>query len=216
MKIQSFEFSINVLRSLLWRHNEAVNLQALLQNKQDALDELNQDFWESWIEDVFNLDTANKFGLTVWSIILNTPLTIESIEPETANSNWGFGEYRKNFNNGNFTKVGSSSDLSVEDARIVLKLRYYRLVTRGTVPECNKIVADVFGSDNYVYVLDDLDMGITYVFNERQSSALRNAINKFDLLPRPSAVKINIVYNSNNNWGFGEFRKNFNNGNFRR
>ena len=216
MKIQSFDFSINILRALLWRHNEAVNLQALLQNKQDALDELNQDFWESWIIDIFNLQTANRFGLLVWSIILNIPLTIESIEPEPDNSNWGFGEFRKNFNNGNFTAFGSSSALSLEDARIVLKLRYYQLVTRGTIPECNKIVADIFSLNNTVHALDGLDMTMTYIFDQYPSSALRGALAKFDLLPRPSAVKVKVVYSPNNNWGFGEFRKNFNNGNFRR
>lgn len=215
MKIQSFDFSVNVLRALLWRHNEAVNLQSLLQNKQNALDELNRDFWESWIDDVFNLETANDFGLSVWSFILDTPLTVESIEPEPANSNWGFGEFRKNFNNGNFTAFGSSSALNIEEARTVLKLRYYQLVTRGTVPECNKIVDDVF-SDNDVYVIDGLDMTITYVFDKYISSALRGAIGNFDLLPRPSAVKVRTVYSPNSNWGFGGFRKNFNNGNFGR
>jgi hypothetical protein len=214
MKIQSFDFSINVLTALLWRHNEAVNLQALLQNKQDALDELNKDFWESWVNDVFNLQTANRFGLSVWSIILNIPLTIESMEPEPDNSNFGFGSFRKNFNNGNFTAFGGTSTLSLEDARTVIKLRYYQLVTRGTIPECNKIVADVF-SPIMVYALDGLDMTMTYVFSEYPSSALRSALDSFDLLPRPSAVEIKTVFQPNKFFGFGSFRKNFNNGNFR-
>ena len=215
MKIQLFDFSINVLRALLWRHNDAINLQALLQNKQDALDELNQDFWESWINDVFNLQTANEFGLSVWSIILNIPLTIESTDSEPDNSNFGFGEFRKNFNNGNFTALGGSSSFSLEDARIILKLRYYQLVTRGTIPECNKIVADVFNHGNTVHALDGLDMTMTYVFSEYPSSALRLALESFDLLPRPSTVEIKTVFQPNNFFGFGEFRKNFNNGNFR-
>lgn len=194
MKIQSFDFSINVLRALLWRHNDAVNLQELLQNKQDALDELNQDFWESWVNDVFDLQTANDFGLSVWSIILNMPLNIETIDPELANSNWGFGEFRKNFNNGSFTSFDSSSSMNLEDARTALKLRYYQLVTRGTTPECNKIVADVFGPSNYVYVIDGLDMTMTYIFDEYPSAALRGVISEFDLLPRPSGVEVNVVY----------------------
>ena len=215
MKIQAFDFSINVMKALLWRHNNAVNLQALLQDKQDALDELNQDFWESWIEDVFNLQTANDFGLSVWAIILNIQLTIDNTAPETTdNSNFGFGPLRKNFNNGNFTSFGDQSILTTEDARIVLKLRYYQLITRGTIPECNKIVADVF-TDKTVYALDGLDMTISYVFSEYPSSALRLALNKFDLLPRPSAVQVKTVFQANGFFGFGSFRKNFNNGNFR-
>ncbi|NIT55538.1 MAG: DUF2612 domain-containing protein, partial [Aliifodinibius sp.] len=67
------------------------------------------------ITDVFNLDTANDFGLSVWSVILNTPLTVENNEPEPDNSNWGFGNNRKNFNNGNFTAFGSSFALKTEE-----------------------------------------------------------------------------------------------------
>ncbi|GAH82888.1 unnamed protein product [marine sediment metagenome] len=122
----------------------------------------------------------------------------------------GFGPFRKNFNNGNFENV---FELTLEDARIALKLKYYQLVTRGTIPECNKIVADVF-TDNTVYVLDGLDMTMTYVFDKSISSALKSAIDDFDLLPRPSTVKVETIYLSYNNWGFGSFRKNFNNGNF--
>lgn len=216
MKIQIFDYNIDVSKSLLWRHNQAVNLQALIQNKQDAVDELNRDFWESWFTDVFNLQTANEFGLSVWSIILNTPLTIESIDPEIDNSNWGFGSSRKNFNSGNFTAFNSSSALNIEEARIVLKLRYYQLVTRGTIAECNKIMSDVFGPLNNVYALDNLDMSMTYIFTDYPSSALRGALNKFDLLPRPSTVEIRTVYSPNSSFGFGSFRKNFNNENFRR
>lgn len=214
MKIQSFDFSINVLRALLWRHNEAVNLQALLQNKQDTLDKLNKDFWESWFNDVFNLQTANRFGLSVWTVILNIPLTVIGTEPEPDNSNFGFGSFRKNFNNGNFTAFGGTSGLTLEDARIVLRLRYYQLITRGTIPECNKIINEVF-SPITGYVTDGLDMTMQYNFNSYLHPSLRAVINKYDLLPRPSAVKINIQYRSNSYFGFGSFRKNFDNGNLR-
>lgn len=215
MKIQLFDFSINILRALLWRHNEAVNLQALLQDKQDALDELNKDFWEAWTENVFNLQTADEFGLSVWSIILNLPLTIEGADPEPNNSNFGFGEFRKNFNNGNFTALGGTLTFSVEEARTILKLRYYQLVTRGTIPECNKIVDDVFNSGNTVYALDGLDMTMTYIFFQYPSSSLRAALETFDLLPRPSTVRVKTVFEPNKFFGFGGFRKNFNNGNYR-
>ena len=212
MKIQSFDFSVNTLKALLWRHNEAVNLQALLQNKQDALNELNQDFWEAWIDNVFNLQTANKFGLTVWSIILNIPLIIDETEPY--GGNFGFGEFRKNFDNGRFTALPGSFSVTIEEARTILKLRYYQLVTRGTIPECNKIMADVFDSIT-VNVLDGLDMTMYYVFSQHPAPALKSTIESFDLLPRPSAVKIDTIYDPNSFFGFGEFRKNFDNGSYK-
>ena len=215
MKIQDFDFSINVLEALLWRHNEAENLQAIIQNKQDALDDLNDDFWTAWLSDVFNLDTANDFGLSVWSIILDIPLSIDPEPPTNDNSNFGFGQFRKNFNNGNYTNSGSAIVMNTDQARIVLKLRYYQLVTRGTIPECNKIVADVFGDLGSVYALDGNDMTMTYVFEFQPSAGVKLILNKYDLLPRPSAVELRRVILPNSAFGFGRFRKNFNNGNFR-
>jgi len=214
MKVQAFDFSIDVIRSLLWRHNEAENLQAILQNKQAAMDELNQDFWESWFDDVFNLDTANSFGLSVWSIILDISLTVGSGTPEIPNSNFGFGSFRKNFNNGNFTNVGDVV-ISDDDARILLKLRYYQLVTRGTIPECNKIVADVFSDFGLVFALDGYDMTMAYIFEQDPPLNIKRLLEDYDLLPRPSGVGVRVVYAPNSAFGFGGFRKNFNNGNFR-
>jgi hypothetical protein len=193
MKIQEFDYSINVEKALLWRHNKAVNLQALLANKQAALDTLHSDFWTAWSSDVFNLNTANDFGLIIWSIILGLPLTIDNESSPVANGNFGFGEFRKNFGNGNFTPLGDFITLNSEDARSLLKLRYYQLVTRATVPECNKIVNDVFPTLT-PYVVDGLDMTMEYVFNGSPSSSLRDAIKRLDVLPRPSGVELSITY----------------------
>lgn len=95
--IQTFDFSANLLRALLWRNNEAPNLQALLQFKQDYFDSENEQFWSDWARDVFDLRTANEFGLNVWSIILGINITIEPVIPPVLNGNFGFGEFRLNF-----------------------------------------------------------------------------------------------------------------------
>ena len=216
MKIQEFDYTIDVLEALLWRHNDAVNLQALMEFKNSAVDDLNNDFWTDWYNDVFNLQTANRFGLSVWSIILQIPLSISGGQDEPPNSNFGFGAFRKNFNNGNFTSVGNENELTVEQARLVLKLRFYQLVTRATVPECNKIVNELFGDLGDVYVLDGLNMTMTYVFQFYLPAPIRQVIDEYDILPRPAGVLLNTIEVPNQNFGFGQFRKNFNNGNFRR
>ena len=72
--IERFDFSVNVLRSLLWQYNNAPNIQALLQDKQTFYNQAQEQFWQDWLTNVFNLETANEFGLAVWSIILDLPL----------------------------------------------------------------------------------------------------------------------------------------------
>ena len=184
MRIQLFDFLIDVTKALLWRHNEAENLQALVNNKQAAIDDINQDFWDDWIVDVFDLTTANDFGLLVWAIILDLPIDISTDSRD--NKSWGFGAFRKNFNNGNFG--GTVRILNVEEARIVLRLRYYQLICRPTVTQINKILADVFSALGAPYVQDNLDMTATYVFDFMMTSPLKLVIQENDLLPRPSGV----------------------------
>lgn len=189
MKIQQFDFFIDVTRALLWRHNEAENLQAIIFNKQAALDDLSQDFWDAWRVNVFDLTTANDFGLLVWAIILDLPIDITTAERN--NLNWGFGPFRKNFNNGNFG--GTVRSLSVKEARIALRLRAYQIVCRPTVTQINKILADVFSEDGAPYVQDNLNMTATYFFDFAINTPLKLVIEENDLLPRPSGVEAIIV-----------------------
>lgn len=213
--IQEIDSSINILRALLWRNNKAVNVEALLTFKQEWNDENHRDFWDNWFDDVFNLKTANTFGLGLWSILLGIPLTIEAAPPSEDNSNFGYGEFRKNYNNGNYTAASGEIILSPEQARLVLRLRYYQLTSRPTTPQINFIMNDIFGDLGVVYALDGLDMTMTYVFLFTPAQAIRLILDKYDLLPRPSTVELKITFDPNSKFGYGSFRKNYNNGNYR-
>lgn len=102
MRIQEFDFSVDILQALLWQYNDATKLQALLQKKQEFLNAEYSEFWQNWITDVFDLRTANDFGLQVWAIILGVTLSPESGADETGKKVFGFGAYRQNFNNAHF------------------------------------------------------------------------------------------------------------------
>jgi len=216
VQIQDLDFSVDVLSALLWQHNEADALRSILEAKQGWYETNQEDFWQNWYRDVFNLDTANEFGRRVWSIILNVPLVIASTPSPTTKKGFGFGPYRKNFNNGNFNSSGSSTiGLTAEQQRIVLKLRYYQLVSRPTVTEFNEVMNRVLGGTGRVYLLDSLDMNYAIaVFNYEPGSQLRFILDEYDLLPRPAAVGLRYVVAGRKSFGFGPYRKNFNNGNF--
>lgn len=214
-RIQAFDFSVDLLIALLWQYNSAEKLQALLESKQEWYDENQEAFWTNWLTDVFDLRTANEFGLSVWAIILEIPLSVILPPSNPDKPTWGFGQYRKNFGNGNFSS-SSSTDVSLTMAqkRLVLQLRYFQLVSRGTVPEINTFLKELFKDQGLVYVLDGLNMNADYVFTFAPNSQLNFVLNQFDLLPRPAAVGVEVVVTSENSFGFGEFRLNFNNGQF--
>ena len=78
LRIQAFDFSVDVLVNLLWQYNEADNLRALLENKQRFMRNNHTAFWNNWITDVLNIETANDFGLSVWALILDVRLTVDA------------------------------------------------------------------------------------------------------------------------------------------
>lgn len=193
MKNQEFDFSIDVLQVLLWQYNRAENLTALLQAKQDWLNENHEQFWTNWVRDVFDLRTANEFGCSVWAVILNLPLAVVQ-PPAPQKRSFGFGPYNPNFNRSNFGATAQQVlPLTLEQKRLVLQLRYFQLITRGTVLAVNKYLKRVFAALGPVYMIDNHDMTITYHFGFVLPSALSFVLTYYDLLPRPSGVAVNYM-----------------------
>lgn len=219
MRVQQFDYSVDLTQSILWQYDKATNLLSLVNQKQDWYDVNQTEFWTDFYNNIFNLLTANNFGLAVWAYILNTPLyvDVEPISPTKAN--WGFGQYRKNFNHGNFVKDNVLS-LTTEEQRFLLRLVYYKLSNRGDVTDVNEFLNYLLTTSNInytgtIYMLDGLDMSITYVFTKNDfPSNLFQIIKDLDALPRPTGVKIVCSVHTDFNWGFGAFRRNFTHGNF--
>ncbi len=211
--VQSLNFSVDLLQVLLWQYNDATRLQGLLERKQEWYNENQQGFWDDWVRDVFDLRTANSFGLAVWSIILNIPTSIVATD-EDDKPIWGFGEFRQGFNQGNFAAT-SATNLTLEQKRLLLRLRYFQLVTRGTVPEVNAFLAYIFEPLGTVWVSDGLAMNARYVFEFPLPSDFELVLSEYDLLPRPAGVKVDfITVEEDEGWGFGRYHQTFNHGNF--
>ena len=213
-QIQALDFSVDLMRALLWQYNDAARLEALVRQKQAWYDANQSAFWSDWVADVFDLRTANDFGLSVWAIILDIPLVVASAVDPVDKPIWGFGQYRENFTNGNFASISSSS-LSTEQKRLVLRLRYFQLVNDGAVTEINAFFAYLFAPLGPAYVKDGYDMRARYVFEFPMPSALEVVLTEFDLLPRPAGVKVDyVILGDADGWGFGRYHENFTNGNF--
>jgi hypothetical protein len=209
--IQDFDFSVNLLRHVLWQYDDAARLQALLRQKQDWYDVNQEKFWREWIYNVFDLQTANDFGLSVWGKILCE--SRDKFMPGSAPDYpaWGFGEYARNYGRGNFRRATAGYQrLHAEQYRLLLQLRYFKFVSRGTVPEINAFMRRLFGGKGNVYVLDPLDMSFAvYVFSYEPGSWLRFVLEDMDALPRPAGVGARIVVMERRTFGFGPYHDNF-------
>jgi len=193
-RIQSFDFSIDLLRVILWQYDKADRLVGLLNNKQIAMDENQRDFWQDWYDNVFNLDTANEFGLAVWAIIMNVPLLINAPIVNPDKVGWGFGEFRENFNNGNFNESASGAQfLTIEQRRIVLKMRYRYLTIRPTIPNINQTLINAFGDLGTVFVTDNQDMTMEYTMQFSIPSWIQFVFEELTVFPTPSTVSATLV-----------------------
>ena len=242
-RIQEFDYSVNLMRAMLWQYNSAQRLQALMTQKNFWYEMNQKDFWDSWYTDVFDLRTANAFGLAVWSYILDIPLFIDfSSDPDdTTRDLWGFNAFDggfpdyintyQNFEQGSFTTRHGQVTLTVEEQRLLLRLRYYQLVSRGATPDTNQFLSVLFADRTKIfpeygiaYVLDGLDMTMTYVFNFNLSQTFIYIFQHFDIMPRPAGVKLKYRILNDNIFGFNELdgafpnyiniNKNFENGTF--
>lgn len=210
-RIQAVDFSVDLLQAILWQYNDAARLQSLLVQKQAWYDEAQTTFWTDWTRDVFNLLTANDFGLSVWGVILGIPISI-GLPGTGARPVWGFGIHNQNFEHGNFGRDSAGvAGLTIEQKRTILRLRYFQLISDGTAPHTNFILREVFGGG---YVLDPEDMTCTYVFPVAIPANVLTVIQDLDLLPRPAGVDINILVDPGLVFGFDPYYQNFENGGF--
>jgi hypothetical protein len=230
MNIEEFDYSVDLLQALLWQYNDAINIQGLITSKNTWYSTNQQQFWTDWFNNVFNLETANDFGLAVWSIILQQPLSF-GLPPDGDKPIFGLGPFTNNnvnFNNGTFSIGGNPLlVLTTAEKRLILQLRYFQLVTRGAVTEVNAFLkyvfnlayptADPLGNPGSCYLLDNYNMSISYVFTFLVPKRLLIILRAFDLLPRPAGVGVGYIVKPIPLFGFGPFTngyKNFGNGCF--
>lgn len=214
--IQEFDYSVDLLKAILWQYNSAPNLQAILTAKQQWYNENQTEFWEDWFTDVFNLETCNDFGCVVWALILGLPVALISTPTPDAQTPFGFDAVNlSNFDGYNFTSNTSTVvGFTLAQKRIILRLRYRQLVSRGTIPETNKILKDILGSFGSIYMLDGLDMTQTLVCNFPIPAFLSAIFSEFDIIPRPGAVQMKVVDGTIPVFGFDQYNQNFTHGSF--
>ena len=76
---------------------------------------------------------------------------------------------------------------------MLLKMRYVQLTHRPSVPIINEALNRIFndGRGTTVYVYDNYQMEFAaYVFSQEPAREVRELLEQFDLLPRPSTLKI--------------------------
>lgn len=205
--IHNIDFNINLLRTVLWQWENDDAAVSLAQYDQKYADDYTQ-FWIDFYHNIFDIRTANQFGLIIWARILGLPLTLKN---EAAGDVWGFGTDDENFDNAPFiTETGTS--VTYGTARILLLLRRYSLELSPTIPNINFIIKEVFGQDAG-YVVDrpsGIPMTMHYHFSISLPLELEDAFNTMDILPRPAGVLLTWGTVPRDHFGFETNHDSFN------
>lgn len=149
----------------LWQYDAAVNLKNLLKKKQAFYEKAVSAFWKQWTKDVFNIDTANTFGLNLWGGFLgvNRPTYIDG---------------------------GQTITFTDDQYRTVIKGRLMLMNSNGSVPSINQYLNYLF-PNKAVFVVDYNDMSINLVFYYTPTAEELAIINLDGFLPRPAGVDVN-------------------------
>ena len=207
-------FSLNTLDGLMWQDNQSENMIALMEAYNERIKTVHTEFWDDWYNNVYNLKTANDFGLKVWSVILDLPLFGTNTPSPKDYKAFGFSPVGYNFGHSNFaTDSNSQYGLTTEQKRTLLRLRYYQLVARGNSWETNRFLREVFGS-GIIHVISNQDMTIDVVQTGSIDTEVLRAIKELDLIPRPATVQTRFVKGIIKAWGFASHSRNFFDGNF--
>ena len=174
--VGNIDFSADSLQSVkLWQYNDAVRLNTLLDGEIAFAEKNITGFWQNWFDDVFNIDTAQNYGLTLWGQILGVR-RISYTDPDTN------------------TEVVVSDDMY----RRMLKGRFFTFGRIGTIPDINHYLQMIFPG-RLIFVVDNYDMTITIVvyLDDATQSPLtdeeKGVLLSPGFVPVPCGVKSNIA-----------------------
>lgn len=213
MRIQEFDYveTADVLPSILWQYENATNLISLIKSKQAWMNFYHSIFWVDFQNNIFTLSTPDPtlFTVSLWAIILNIPLYVPLQPEDTLKPVFGFNAFDptypnlensyENFENGNFSTKGQFFILTIEEQQFLLRLKYFQLCNLGDIFDINQFLNYLCNTSNIgytgtIYVVDNLDMTITYVFTENDFPPnLYSVIQDLDIFPRPAGVSITPV-----------------------
>ena len=121
----------------------------------------------AFLQYIWNVNTAVGNGLNIWGKIVGVPRTIPSSPPIT---------------------------LEDSDYRTLILVKAAANIGNVTVPTLNRLLTQIFSDSGTVFVQDNLNMTLTYVFNFPLTTAQIAIVESSGVLPRPAGVQINLKF----------------------
>lgn len=172
-----------ILTSLILSFNAAMDLTAE---------------YDSFFDLMWNVDTAQGYGLDVWGRIVGVTRTVQI--PATGTTFFGFEEAGSwlGFNQpggGFYSGAGGvTTAFTLDDAnfRQLILAKAAGNISDGSIPAVNAILLALFPFRGDCYVQDNQNMSLNYVFNFPLSPVEVAIVSQTGVLPTAAGVSITI------------------------
>ncbi len=161
------------------------------------------DFIDEFYDQVWNIQTAETYGLDVWGKIvgIGRNLTVTPSEVyfgfDEASSQTPVVNDPEPFNQAPFYTRGTSATSTVtlsDDAfRKLIIVKAAANISDCTIPNLNRLLQMMFGERGRAYVSNDSNMQMSYVFEFALTPSDLAIIQDSGAFPAPAGVLINIV-----------------------
>ena len=192
--------------TLLAQYANSPTIVQLIANMAQYID-ASADF-DAFYDAVWNIETAQGYGLDVWGRIVNVSrqLTIAG-----AVSNLGFSEGGASyspFGQASFyTGVPATQSYTLADPayRVLILVKALANISSCTPRSLNQLLQNLFAGRGRCYVIDQGGMSMSFVFEFMLQPYELAILTQSSALPRPAAVSAQVVQlDLPNTFGFSE------------
>lgn len=181
----------DIRRTVLSQYANSPILLALIDGFGAALDRQAQ--FNGFYNVVWNVDTAVGFGLDIWGRIVGVSRALYISDEEYL----GFTEVAtaQPFGYGVFfsgQRLTPNFNLTDTAYRQLIMAKAALNITSASIPAINAILRALFPDYGNVYVRDNRDMTMTYVFGATPSKVDYAIVTQSGVLPKPAGVSVTV------------------------
>ena len=169
-------------------------LTGIIESFNDAMDQTED--MDSFYDLVWNVATAQGWGLDVWGLIVGVSRVIPLAGTTTF---FGYQEQSNSTDPYNvspyYTGAGLTDSYALSDSayRTLIYAKALANICDGSIPAINSLLLTLFPNRGSCYVTDGQDMTMTYTFEFALSQVELSIVQNSGVLPTPAGVSATIV-----------------------
>lgn len=185
--------AFDVWKTVLKQYANSPVLMQLILNMDSYLDQSTN--FDNFFDLVMNVDTAQGWGLDVWGRIVNVSRILSVTEDQLFLGYQEAGQTAQPFNQAPFYSGQRFNDafvLTDSAYRVLILAKALANICDGSIPAINQILLNLFPNRGNCYVVDNLNMTMTYKFEFVLTAVELAIVAQSGVLPRSTGVSANV------------------------